>query len=142
MKHVLVFILIGIIPFSFARINENLKELSERYGNYTILENDIYSFTFKGFTINVALYEEKAVALTFLKDDGQSIITPEEIRYILESNLGKDYKKSYNIGNMEFYEKGELSASYVPEYNILVITHNENFDKLQNKKTSEKMEGF
>jgi hypothetical protein len=142
MRHILTLIFILSTTFIVARINENLEQLTNRYGTPTTFENEVYGFIFKDFTIKVAIHEGKAVALTFLKDDGESVITDEEIKYLLESNLGKGYNKGNPIGTMQNYDNGNLSASYVPELSVLVIMNTKKFDEYQKKITIEKMDGF
>lgn len=142
----LVILFVSICLFS--RINENYEQIEKRYGDPTFKEDPYYRFEFKGFTIDIAMYEGKSVTVIYQKI-GKILnkeITSDEVSILIESNLGKDYQKIDSSDySTDLYIKGEFGVMHNKFKNQLLFVHKENNEKLQQslkKKKEKEMEGF
>jgi hypothetical protein len=143
-----------VILFStviYARIYETYEQLVKRYGEPTIKSERLYVFEFKGLTLSIIIFDNKAVSIRYEKKKGDYAssnleLTELEREILIESNLGKGYGKMKESTTLNYvYTKGGIIASYDFIEKILTIADHKKFGEMKkndDEKRKKEMEGF
>ncbi|HSI86665.1 MAG: hypothetical protein ACAI35_06830 [Candidatus Methylacidiphilales bacterium] len=152
MKYCIALLVLLSVQCAFARLGENLDECKARYGMFAkqgqanVAEAKFYVFQKKGIDVNVIIWKNKCVSISYTKSGGGGF-TPTEVDLLQHSNAeNQTWTSEEKDGMVNYTRKDKKAEGYHEKDPVKTISFvyveyaNEEKARAQGRETG--LEGF